>query len=628
MKEERKGFESRGALIVIFLMIAVGAVAIWYFVNPPVEEKPYSQFLQDLRSGKISQVRIKVASGIAVVKERDGSEYQSHILLSENLDRELSASLAEYTVEGGGIFGGGVSSPMTTLLIVGGLTFVFWLLFLRQTQNPNQQAFAFGKSRARVLVDSKPDVTFDDVAGMEEAKQELQEVIDFLRNPEKYRRVGARIPKGVLLMGPPGTGKTLLARAVAGEASVAFIHISGSEFVELFVGVGASRVRHLFQTALLHAPAVLFIDEIDAVGRQRGAGLGGGHDEREQTLNQLLVEMDGFDNNRGVVVLAATNRPDILDPALLRPGRFDRRVVIDRPDYRGRKDILKVHTRNIPLAPDVSLDVLAQRTPGFTGADLANMANEAAILAAREGRSKVTMNHFLEAVERVMAGPQRRSRILTEQEREIVAYHEAGHALLGWLLPKADPVQKISILARGMALGYTLQMPKEDRYLMTRQELLDKLTVLLGGRVAEEIVFGEVSTGAHNDLEELTDLARKMVKDFGMSDKLGPMAFGKKYGEIFLGRDLTAERDYSEETARQIDEEVRSLLTLVYERAKELLSRHKEALEAVAKKLMEQENLERPDFEALMNDLGVARGGAPQLEWPQRAEISHSHLSP
>ncbi|MHA2620607.1 MAG: ATP-dependent zinc metalloprotease FtsH [bacterium JZ-2024 1] len=609
-------------------MIAVGAVAIWYFVNPPIEEKPYSQFLQDLRNGKISQVRIKVASGIAVVKERDGSEYQSHILLSENLDRELSASLAEYSVEGGGIFGGGVSSPMTTLLIVGGLTFVFWLLFLRQTQNPNQQAFAFGKSRARVLVDSKPDVTFDDVAGMEEAKQELQEVIDFLRNPEKYRRVGARIPKGVLLMGPPGTGKTLLARAVAGEASVAFIHISGSEFVELFVGVGASRVRHLFQTALLHAPAVLFIDEIDAVGRQRGAGLGGGHDEREQTLNQLLVEMDGFDNNRGVVVLAATNRPDILDPALLRPGRFDRRVVIDRPDYRGRKDILKVHTRNIPLAPDVSLDVLAQRTPGFTGADLANMANEAAILAAREGRSKVTMNHFLEAVERVMAGPQRRSRILTEQEREIVAYHEAGHALLGWLLSKADPVQKISILARGMALGYTLQMPKEDRYLMTRQELLDKLTVLLGGRVAEEIVFGEVSTGAHNDLEELTDLARKMVKDFGMSDKLGPMAFGKKYGEIFLGRDLTAERDYSEETARQIDEEVRNLLTLVYERAKELLSRHKEALEAVAKKLMEQENLERPDFEALMNDLGVARGGAPHLEWPQRAEISHSHLSP
>jgi cell division protease FtsH len=628
LKEERKGFESRGALIVIFLMIAVGATAIWYFLNPPMEEKAYSEFLRDLRTGRLSEVRIKRGPGIAVVKERDGNAYQSRILLSENLDKELTASQVQFSVEGGGMFGGGMPSPMTTLLIVGGLTFVFWMLFLRQAQNPNQQAFAFGKSRARVLVDSRPEVTFEDVAGLEEAKEELQEVIDFLRNPEKYRRVGARIPKGVLLMGPPGTGKTLLARAVAGEASVAFIHISGSEFVELFVGVGASRVRHLFQTALQHAPAVLFIDEIDAVGRQRGAGLGGGHDEREQTLNQLLVDMDGFDNNRGVVVLAATNRPDILDPALLRPGRFDRRVVIDRPDYRGRKDILKVHTRNIPLAPDVVLDTLAQRTPGFTGADLANMANEAAILAAREGRSKVSMKQFLEAVERVMAGPQRRSRILSDQEREIVAYHEAGHALLGWLLPKADPVQKISILARGLALGYTLQMPKEDRYLMTRQELLDKLTVLLGGRAAEEIVFGEVSTGAHNDLEELTDLARKMVKDFGMSEKLGPMAFGKKYGEIFLGRDITAERDYSEETARQIDEEVRDLLTVIHERATNLLTRNKESLEAVAKKLMEQENLERSEFEALMGTLGVSRGGAPQLEWPPRSKVSHAPVSP
>jgi cell division protease FtsH len=628
LKEDRKGFESRSALIVIFLMLAVGATAIYYFINPPIEEKSFSEFRRDLQAGRVSEVRIKVASGIAEVKEMDGSRYQSRILLSDELDRELRASQAEYFVEGGGLLGGGVPSPMTTLLLVTGLTFIFWMLFLRQGQNPNQQAFAFGKSRARVLIDSKPQVTFEDVAGMEEAKEELQEVIDFLRNPDKYRRVGARIPKGVLLMGPPGTGKTLLARAVAGEANVPFIHISGSEFVELFVGVGASRVRHLFQTALQHAPSVLFIDEIDAVGRQRGAGLGGGHDEREQTLNQLLVEMDGFDNNRGVVVLAATNRPDILDPALLRPGRFDRRVVIDRPDFRGRKEILKVHTRNIPLAPDVVLDTLAQRTPGFTGADLANLANEAAILAAREGRSKVSMKHFLESVERVMAGPQRRSRILTEQEREIVAYHEAGHALLGWLLPKADPVQKISILARGMALGYTLQMPKEDRYLMTRQELLDKLTVLLGGRVAEEIVFGEVSTGAQNDLEELTEIARKMVKAFGMSEKLGPMAYGKKYGEVFLGRDLVAERDYSEETARQIDEEVRELLSLVYDRATQLLSRNKEALEAIAKKLMEQENLERADFEAMMEALGVSRGGAPQLEWPSRNEESRARLSP
>ncbi|MGH8103236.1 MAG: ATP-dependent zinc metalloprotease FtsH, partial [bacterium] len=462
-----------------------------------------------------------------------------------------------------------------------------------------------GKSRAKLLIDNKPKTSFEDVAGLDEAKEELREVIDFLKSTEKFRRVGARIPKGVLLIGPPGCGKTLLARAVAGEANVPFVHISGSEFVELFVGVGASRVRDLYMTAEKNAPCVVFIDEIDAVGRQRGAGLGGGHDEREQTLNQLLVEMDGFDTNRGVVILAATNRPDILDPALLRPGRFDRRVVIDRPDQKGRLDILKVHSRVVPLAPDVDLALLAQRTPGFTGADLAHMVNEAAILAARENKLKVELRHFEEAIERVIAGPQRKSRIIGEKEKEIVAFHEGGHALLGWVLPFADKVHKISILPRGLALGYTLQLPEQDKYIITKNELLDKMTVLLGGRVAEEIIFDEISTGAQNDLEELTELARRMVKEYGMSTKLGPITFGKRYGGIFLGRDFATERDYSEDTAEQIDQEVHSIVQSIHERARAIMRNYKEALKKIAHRLMKTENIDKEEFTRLMTELGV-----------------------
>ncbi|MDR7591255.1 MAG: ATP-dependent zinc metalloprotease FtsH, partial [Armatimonadota bacterium] len=437
-----------------------------------------------------------------------------------------------------------LSSFLPLLLIIG-----LWFLMIRQAQSGSNQALSFGKSRARLHHESKPKVTFDDVAGVDEAKEELQEIIEFLKHPKKFQALGAKIPRGVLLVGPPGSGKTLLAKAVAGEAGVPFFSISGSEFVEMFVGVGASRVRDLFDQAKKNAPCLVFIDEIDAVGRQRGAGLGGGHDEREQTLNQLLVEMDGFDPNAGIIVIAATNRPDILDPALLRPGRFDRRIVVDNPDTKGRRAILEVHLRGKPLAEDVNVDVLAKRTPGFSGADLANLVNEAALLAARRNKRRITMAEFDEAIERVIAGPQRRSRVLSQRERELVAFHEAGHALLRKLLPHADPPHKVTIVSRGMALGYVIGMAPEDRYTRTRAELLDEITVAMGGRVAEEIVFGEVTTGAENDFEQATDMARKMVTDFGMSEKLGPMSLGKRHGPVFLGRDLVESRNYSEEVA-------------------------------------------------------------------------------
>jgi cell division protease FtsH len=443
-------------------------------------------------------------------------------------------------------------------------------------------------------------VTFDDVAGVDEAKEELEEIIEFLRHPKKFQALGAKIPRGVLLVGPPGSGKTLLAKAIAGEAGVPFFSISGSEFVEMFVGVGASRVRDLFDQAKKSAPCLVFIDEIDAVGRQRGAGLGGGHDEREQTLNQLLVEMDGFDPNAGIIVIAATNRPDILDPALLRPGRFDRRIVVDNPDAKGRRAILDVHVRGKPISEDVTLDVLARRTPGFSGADLANMVNEAALLAARRGKKRIGRSELDEAIERVIAGPQRKSRILSPKERELTAYHEAGHALLGKLLPQANPPHKVTILPRGMALGYTLPLPQEEKYTLTRGEILANITAILGGRVAEEIVFGEITTGAANDFEKATDLARKMVTEFGMSDKLGPLTLGAKHGPVFLGRDLVESRNYSEEIAYEIDKEVRRIIDECYSRARQVLTEHKPVLERISRALLERESLESDDLDLLI----------------------------
>ena len=488
-----------------------------------------------------------------------------------------------------------LSSFLPLLLIIG-----LWFLMIRQAQSGSNQALSFGKSRARLHHESKPKVTFDDVAGVEEAKEELQEIIEFLKHPKKFQALGAKIPRGVLLVGPPGSGKTLLAKAVAGEAGVPFFSISGSEFVEMFVGVGASRVRDLFDQAKKNAPCLVFIDEIDAVGRQRGAGLGGGHDEREQTLNQLLVEMDGFDPNAGIIVIAATNRPDILDPALLRPGRFDRRIVVDNPDTKGRKAILEVHLRGKPLAEDVNVEVLAKRTPGFSGADLANLVNEAALLAARRNKRRITMAEFDEAIERVIAGPQRRSRVLSQRERELVAFHEAGHALLRKLLPHADPPHKVTIVSRGMALGYVMGMPPEDRYTRTRAELLDEITVAMGGRVAEEIVFGEITTGAENDFEQATDMARKMVTDFGMSEKLGPMSLGKRHGPVFLGRDLVESRNYSEEIAYEIDKEVRRIIDECYTRAKQILEANRDKLEVIARALLEKESLDAEELDRLL----------------------------
>ncbi len=472
-----------------------------------------------------------------------------------------------------------------------------WYFLMQQSQGGGNRVMSFGKSRAKLHTDDKKRVTFKDVAGVDEAKEELEEIVEFLKQPKKFIEIGARIPKGVLLVGPPGTGKTLIAKAVAGEAGVPFFSISGSDFVEMFVGVGAARVRDLFEQAKKNAPCIVFIDEIDAVGRQRGAGLGGGHDEREQTLNQLLVEMDGFGVNEGIIMLAATNRPDILDPALLRPGRFDRQVVVDIPDVKGREEILKVHARNKPLAEDVDLSVLARRTPGFTGADLENLLNEAALLAARRNKKKIEMTELEEAVTRVIAGPEKKSRVMTERERKLVAYHEAGHAVVAQLLPNVDPVHEVSIVPRGRAGGYTMILPKEDRFFRGKNELLDQVTHLLGGRASEELVLQEISTGAQNDLERATTLARKMVMEFGMSENIGPMTLGHRQEEVFLGRDLARGRNYSEEVAASIDKEVRNIIDKCYDRAKNILSENINKLHNVAQALLEREKLNKIEFQ-------------------------------
>jgi len=511
-------------------------------------------------------------------------------------------------------------SPWYMVLLVNWLPMLLligvWIFFMRQMQVGGGKAMSFGKSRAKLLTENQHKVTFNDVAGVEEAKDELQEIISFLKDPKKFTRLGGRIPKGCLLVGPPGTGKTLLARAIAGEAGVPFFSISGSDFVEMFVGVGASRVRDLFVQGKKNAPCIIFIDEIDAVGRHRGAGLGGGHDEREQTLNQLLVEMDGFETNEGVILIAATNRPDVLDPALLRPGRFDRRVVVHRPDVKGREGILGVHTRKVPLAPDVDISVLARGTPGFTGADLENLVNEAALLAARSNKEKVDMNDFELAKDKVMMGSERRSMIISDEEKRITAYHEGGHALVAKLIPGTDPIHKVTIIPRGMALGLTQQLPIDEKHTYPKEYLLNNLTILFGGRAAEELVLNHMTTGAGNDIEKATELAHRMVCEWGMSAKLGPLTFGKKEEQIFLGRDFTQQQDYSESTAVEIDSEVRRIVIECYQRAKDILSKNLHLLHKIAQALLEKEVLDGPEIDALVQEYGGGNGGDPLASAP------------
>ena len=578
-----------------YLLIIIIAISIIDYYSSKTTNKQeiiYTQFLRQVDEQKVEKVTI--VENTIRGKLKDGTEFTTVTPDDPTLINTLRAKNIEIKAEQPPqppwwttIF----SSILHMLLLIG-----VWFFIMQQTQGGGNRVMSFGKSRAKLHGDEKIKVTFKDVAGADEAKQELEEVVEFLKHPKKYNDLGARIPKGVLLFGPPGTGKTLLARAVAGEAGVPFFSISGSDFVEMFVGVGASRVRDLFEQAKKNAPCIVFIDEIDAVGRQRGAGLGGGHDEREQTLNQLLVEMDGFGVNEGIIIIAATNRPDILDPALLRPGRFDRQIVVDRPDVRGREEILKVHVKGKPLAKEVDLDVLARRTPGFTGADLSNLVNEAALLAARRNKKRVEMGEMEEAVERVVAGPERKSRVISDKEKRLTAYHEAGHALVGMLLDHTDPVHKVSIIPRGRAGGYTLMLPKEDRYYATRSELLAQLKVFLGGRVAEAVVLNEISTGAQNDIERATELVRKMICEYGMSETMGPIAFGKKQEQVFLGRDISRDRNYSEEVAHSIDKEVRKMVEEAYNGVESILRENIEQLHVIAAALIEKETLEAEEL--------------------------------
>lgn len=541
-----------------------------------------NQFIGELTTGK--KIKVTLPSSAVTQSRLDQALIEHEVKLK--YDQPVFSDIVQNLV----------FSFLPMLLFLG----LFYFLIIRQAQAGGSQAMSFGRSRAKRVGENVPKVTFEDVAGVDEAKQELEEVVEFLRNPKKFQALGAKIPKGVLLLGPPGCGKTLLARAIAGEAGVPFFHISGSDFVEMFVGVGASRVRDLFETAKANRPSLIFIDEIDAVGRQRGAGLGGGHDEREQTLNQLLVEMDGFDPNAGVILIAATNRPDVLDPALLRPGRFDRRVVVDNPDAKGREAILKVHVRGKPLDKDVDVNSLARRTPGFSGADLANLVNEAALLAARREKTKINMAEFETSIDRVIAGPERKSRLINEKEKEMVAYHEVGHAIVLELLPLADPVHKISILPRGMALGYTMQLPLQDKYLTTKSELLDEVTGLMGGCVAERLIFNEVTTGNTNDLDRASAIARAMVCEFGMSNTLGSVTLGKRHSNPFLGRDLMEARNYSEEVAISIDREVKKIIDDSYVRAEQILIENREKMVNIATVLIERETLEREEFSILI----------------------------
>ena len=603
----------RNGIVMLALVVVALAVAITLVGNTTNSQTvTYTSFLSDVQAGQVQKI-VQDGSTLTVTTTANPTKTYTVIvpgLLADQVLPDIQAAAergnitlpkdilgAKLPADTGWI--GLVVTGLLPILIIGG--FIFFMM--RQAQGTNNQALSFGKSRARMFLGNKTVVTFADVAGVDEAKTELQEVVEFLKYPEKFNSLGARIPRGVLLVGPPGTGKTLMARAVAGEAGVPFFSISGSEFVEMFVGVGASRVRDLFDQAKRNSPCIVFVDEIDAVGRQRGAGLGGSHDEREQTLNQILVEMDGFDTNTNVIVVAATNRPDVLDPALLRPGRFDRQVILDRPDMKGRTAILKVHTKGKPLDKSIVVEDIARQSPGFSGADLANLVNEAAILSARRNKKVIGMSEFQEALERIVAGPERKSRVISDAEKAIIAYHEGGHAVVQRILPKCDPVQKVTIISRGMALGYTMALPSEDRYLQSKTEFEDKIAGLLGGNVAERLVFGDTTTGASNDIEKATDLARRMVTEFGMSDRLGPLSFGKRDELVFLGREIGEQRNYSDEVAKQIDEEVRAIIDHAYERAMDTLVQHRDKLTALAEKLVAEETVDAEEFEKLFSDL-------------------------
>lgn len=601
----------------LIILIAISIIDYFSAKSSTKQEINYTEFLHQVDVQGVEKVTI--VNDVIRGTLSDGTEFvtitpDDPTLISNlrdkgvNIKAELPPEPPWWTT----IF----SSILPMLLLIG-----VWFFIMQQTQGGGNRVMSFGKSRAKLNSDDKIKVTFSDVAGADEAKQELEEVVEFLKQPKKFNDLGARIPKGVLLFGPPGTGKTLLAKAVAGEAGVPFFSISGSDFVEMFVGVGASRVRDLFEQAKKNAPCIVFIDEIDAVGRQRGAGVGGGHDEREQTLNQLLVEMDGFAANEGIIIVAATNRPDILDPALLRPGRFDRQIVVDKPDVKGRIAILGVHTKGKPIAEDVNLDVLARRTPGFTGADLSNLVNEAALLSARRNKKTIAMSELEESIERVMAGPERKSKVMSDKEKRLTAYHEGGHTLVGMLIPNADPVHKVTIIPRGRAGGYTLMLPKEDRSYATRAELLAQLKVMLGGRVAEEVVLGEISTGAQNDIQRASALVRSMITEYGMSEVLGPIAFGKHNQQVFLGRDINHERNYSEDVASEIDKEVTKYIKAAYEECREVLVNNIDKLHVIADALIEHETLEAWELKQLVEDGKIGEKPSTKDEFGKPAVI-------
>jgi cell division protease FtsH len=601
----RRFFKS--AAFPILLVVILAFVAQRLISPGPSSEAPsYNELVKPktglIASGRIEEVTINTKDNTLDVKEKgeDGESFSTGYPpnTEQSLVNELEANEVKTSVKGSGSSG---LLNILTFILPFVLFFGFWIFLMNQMQGGGSRVMNFGKSKAKRMSVDAPKITFRDVAGVDEAVQELHEIKEFLENPKKFQALGARIPKGVLLYGPPGTGKTLLARAVAGEAGVPFFSISGSDFVEMFVGVGASRVRDLFEQAKQNSPCIIFMDEIDAVGRHRGAGMGGGHDEREQTLNQLLVEMDGFEMKDNIILIAATNRPDILDPALLRPGRFDRQVVVDRPDRKGRRKILEVHTRGKPLGKAIDLDALAGQTPGFTGADLANLINEAALLTARSGNREISMHELEEGIMRVIAGPEKKTRVMSEKERLITAYHELGHAIVGHLLPNCDPVHKISIISRGQALGYTISLPTEDKFLTSRAELTDTMAMTLGGRAAEEIVFGEITTGASNDLEKVTETAKQMVMRFGMSERLGPRVFGHDRGQPFLGREFSAEPDYSDEIAREIDDEIRRIVEAAHQTAKDLLNERRTELDRISKILLERETIDAEQFVALLD---------------------------
>lgn len=619
MRQSHKTFLLWGVLLLMFYLI----YSIVSSNRAELQEVSFSEFLDAVEVGTLTNTEVEIRNDSEFLWTDANKVHKKAIgRFSDDVVNKMRAKEVKFRLvneEGGAFWQSLVLSWLPMLLLV----FLF-LFFMRQLQAGGGKAMSFGKSKARLVSESNPKITFKDVAGVEEAKTELQEIIEFLKDPKKFTRLGGRIPKGVLLMGPPGTGKTLLARAIAGEAGVPFFSISGSDFVEMFVGVGASRVRDLFEQSKKHAPCIIFIDEIDAVGRHRGAGLGGGHDEREQTLNQLLVEMDGFEANDGVILIAATNRPDVLDPALLRPGRFDRRVVVPRPDMGGRGEILKVHTKKVPLADDVDLDVLARGTPGFSGADLANLVNEAALIAARENKTKVSQSDFEGAKDKVLMGAERKSMILSEKEKLITAFHEAGHALVSKLLPGSDPVHKVTIIPRGRALGLTQTLPEEDRYTQSKSYALDQIAMLFGGRIAEELEFNEITSGAGNDLEVATGLARKMVCEWGMSEKLGPMTFGKKEEAIFLGREISQQSEYSDQTAVEIDREVSHIMTSQYQRARNMVETHHAALKRVAEALIEYETLDGSEVSLLMAGQPMTRE-PPKVRMPTREDMDRRY---